>query len=75
MAGLATDMRAAVDGAPVGSRWLHRKGGEYVVVGHCLLEATVTPAILYSHDDPGSPFWARAASEFLDGRFTRIKEA
>jgi len=72
--GLVDDMRAAVDGAPVGSRWEHRKGGQYVVVGHCLLEASVAPAVLYSHDEPGNPVWARAAAEFLDGRFTRIKE-
>ena len=64
----------AISAAPQGSRWRHRKGGDYVVVGHCMLEATVQPAILYRHDEPGNLVWARDAGEFLDGRFTRIKE-
>ena len=59
--------------APTGSRWDHCKGGRYVVVGYCLLEATATPAILYALDEPEAPIWARDAGEFLDGRFTPVK--
>ena len=75
MSGTVPGMRWLETLAPTGSRWDHRKGGRYVVVGYCLLEATATPAILYARDEPEAPIWARSAAEFLDGRFARIKEA
>lgn len=66
----------AATAAPIGSRWQHLKTDHtYVVTGHCLLEATAKPAILYKHvdgDGLGRPMWARDAEQFLDGRFFRM---
>lgn len=55
-----------------GTRWKHRKGGEYVVLyGDALIEYTITPAVVYRavKDDT---VWIRPKAEFLDGRFTQI---
>lgn len=66
---------------PAGSRWRHRSGGEYVVVQGCVIEATLTPAVLYVSADapvrpPGyySESWVRPLDEFLDGRFTPVEQ-
>ncbi|MEM8797354.1 MAG: hypothetical protein AAGE61_17470 [Pseudomonadota bacterium] len=58
--------------APVRSVFLHVKSGaRYRVIGYCFLEHNNEAAILYAKHDSGQPepVWARAAHEFLDGRF------
>lgn len=64
-----------------GSRWRHRSGGEYVVIQGCVIEATLTPAVLYQSVDPCGTLqamwmssWVRPLDEFLDGRFIRVGE-
>lgn len=58
---------------PVHSLWLHLKTSHsYVIVGHCILEATGEPGILYSDVTGNKDVWARAREEFLDGRFVPI---
>ena len=56
----------------IGSVWRHRKGGEYVVTGECRIEATREKAVLYV-ELGGGDVWARPVTEFMDGRFERIK--
>lgn len=55
-----------------GSKWRHRSGGVYHVVGPCIIEATLTPAVSYVSDVPDASQipWVRPLDEFLDGRFT-----
>jgi hypothetical protein len=54
-----------------GTRWKHLKTGHVVtIVGTCRLEANNEPAYLYDHD---GTVWARAADQFLDGRFEKIE--
>lgn len=56
-----------------GSVWRHLKSGRvYTVVGHCRLEASGEPAVLYCRPEDGT-LWVRSTDEFLDGRFERIK--
>ena len=59
----------------IGSVWRHLKTGHiYIVVGECLIEASVTDAILYRRcDGTRGPVWCRPLSEFTDGRFV-LKE-
>jgi hypothetical protein len=53
-----------------GTVWRHRKTGHlYMVWGHCVIEATLTPAILYTRWPERDVFWVRPLTEFLDGRF------
>jgi hypothetical protein len=58
-----------------GSIWQHKKGGIYIVVTTCTIEATDTPAVMYKsllasgRDD----FWVRPTDEFLS-RFSRLDE-
>jgi hypothetical protein len=56
---------------PVGSRFIHQKSqNTYQVVGHCFIEATSEPGVLYALDGRiEARIWCRPASEFLDGRF------
>lgn len=43
----------------------HYKGGLYTVVGHCLIEATLKPGILYrAHQGDGDILWMRPLQEF-----------
>lgn len=64
--------------APYLSEWTHKKtGGEYVVRMHVILEADLTPCVVYykRFAEPDQT-WCRPASEFFDGRFERhSKEA
>ena len=63
---------------PMGSVWVHLKTGTaYEITGHCFLEANAEPAVLYSKHGSKipEPIWARAASEFFDGRFAREIDA
>ncbi len=51
---------------PIGTLYKHLKtGGTYIVVGHCQLEATNRPGILYV-STKGGKIWARDIDEFLD---------
>lgn len=63
---------AVADKAPVGSTWRHVGNGHvYEVVGACILEASVDPAVLYRQaDNPNEVVWARKLDVFLD-RFER----
>lgn len=54
----------------VGSRWEHRKGGRYTVVAVGVIEATLTPAVVYRSGNGN--VWVRPLAEFLDGRFVRV---
>lgn len=55
---------------PIGSTWRHQKGEEYFIVGHCVLAGYRVPAILCRGVD--SVVWCRPATQFQDGRLTRI---
>jgi hypothetical protein len=55
---------------PIGSTWRHRKGEDYFIVGHCVLAGYMVPAVLCRATD--SIIWCRPASQFQDGRLTRI---
>lgn len=62
------------DLCPVGSLWKHiKRGHNYVVLGHCIIEKTMTTGVLYQEIDGLEPtLWMRPASEFLDGRFQPV---
>jgi hypothetical protein len=51
-----------------GTRLRHYKGGQYVVVGTCLIEATLTTGVLYKplQGDKQDVTWMRPLSEFQD---------
>jgi hypothetical protein len=70
----APDLRLDVEKAacivPVGSHWRHRKGSEYAVEGHCMVESTCTVGVLYRSVE--GILWVRSLEEFTDGRFHRI---
>ena len=52
--------------------WQHVKsGGLYVVVGHGVIEADLTPAVIYRSLLDGIT-WVRPAAEFNDGRFKNL---
>jgi hypothetical protein len=55
---------------PLGSTWRHKKGHEYFIVGHCVLAGYRVPAVLCRGTD--SVIWCRPATQFLDGRLTRV---
>ena len=62
---------------PTGSRWQHRKGGEYVVLGLCRDEESRQLRVIYVEDDgrPRSdPPWGRPLAAFVGGRFTRLDD-
>lgn len=48
----------------------HRKSGDYQEIRRSLLEADLTPAVVYRAKDDA--IWVRPAKEFDDGRFTRL---
>lgn len=41
-------LTVAAQAVPVGSHWRHYKGGEYVIAGHAIIEATNEVAIIYT---------------------------
>lgn len=51
-----------------GSLWTHRKGGMYRVITTAILEATLTPVVVY---EGNGIRWVRPVVEFTDGRFTQ----
>ena len=59
---------------PWKSRWkpthVHRKGGEYRVLGQGVLETDRSKVTHY--DDQEGTIWVRPVQEFEDGRFTPI---
>ncbi len=58
---------------PPGSHWRHRNGGIYEVVSIVIIEGTMSPAITYRCIDLSPALtWCRPASEFVDGRFSRV---
>lgn len=65
----------------IGSQWRHAKSDAfYKVIGLCLIEATLTPGVVYEGGgfyDDGRLWttWVRPASEFMDGRFIRVVAA
>lgn len=59
--------------AALGRVYKHLKsGGIYAIVGHCQLEATNRPAVLYASTVGDSKIWARDLEEFMDGRFVPV---
>jgi len=57
-------------GPKPGTRWRHRTGGEYEVIGTAIQESNCSPVVMYR--GLGSITWIRPLYEFLDGRFTQI---
>jgi hypothetical protein len=53
---------------PAGTLLRHHKGGLYRVVGHCLVEATLQPALLYTplQGDAQGVVWMRPLDQFQD---------
>lgn len=51
-----------------------KTGGLYRIVAHGLIEADLTPAVIYQAKRDGS-VWVRPASEFDDGRFVAYRLA
>tara|TARA_R110000744_G_scaffold364980_1_gene473660 strand:- start:437 stop:694 length:258 start_codon:yes stop_codon:yes gene_type:complete len=66
----------AWDAIPVFSLWKHRNGTIYEAKGVALTSDSLTPVVIYQQQRPsdGSPAFTREASEFLDGRFVRLKD-
>jgi hypothetical protein len=62
---------ALASAPPPGSRWRHRKGGLYTVTGAAVIEASLTPAVVYR--DAAGRSWVRSLALFTDGRFTRVE--
>lgn len=61
--------------APWGSRWKHLKTGHtYRAREQVIIEATMTPAIVYGREDATPGLWVRPLAEFLDGRFERLED-
>lgn len=66
-----------------GSIWRHRKGGAYQIVVCAIREADLVPVVVYKDEYPqGEMFdrklaltWVRPLTEFMDGRFTMIRES
>lgn len=48
----------------------HRKGGEYRVLGHGVLESDRSDVVIY--DDRSGTIWVRSKAEFYDGRFSAM---
>lgn len=56
-----------------GTRWRHRKGGEYVVIAVGRIEADLSPVVVYQSEKDGH-VWVRPLAEFEDGRFTQLPD-
>lgn len=51
-----------------GVYFTHRKGGVYKVIATGMIEATLTPCVIYQNMKGGA-VWVRPYAEFNDGRF------
>jgi hypothetical protein len=61
-----------MSGAVMPERYRHNKtGGVYEVICNATIEKTLELAVVYRNVATGDR-WVRPASEFNDGRFTRI---
>lgn len=49
--------------------WKHKKGGLYRIVGFCVIEKGLVPAVSYQAIDKEGPVFIRPCEEFFDGRF------
>lgn len=60
-----------------GTVWVHAKGGRYVVLREGLREHDLEPVVVYeSIAEKGERrVWTRPKAEFLDGRFTKERDA
>lgn len=79
-----SDFQNQLDGArrviPVDSRWLHKKGGRYEVIGHALDTDTLGVRIQYvRYDGPGydvraeaGVVWSRPIEEWSVDRFIQL---
>lgn len=56
-----------------GTRWRHRNGGEYTVIGVGRIEADLSPVVVYRDHKLGR-VWVRPLAEFEDGRFEQVSE-
>lgn len=81
-------IRTNIEIADAGTVWRHvETGGHYIIIAHALVEADLSPVIVYGRLDEagqrdGLPLltipddrtevWSRPAKEFLDGRFEQI---
>lgn len=63
---MPSDQTAVGTAAPC-TAWKHYKGGLYLVLDICRLEATNEPAVLYQEisGDPSAPKWVRPLSEWV----------
>lgn len=69
----------AIEWAPIGSRWRHKKRGTlYNVIGYATIQTSIdilldgAVAVVYEAESDNS--WnVRSADEFLDGRFERVQ--
>lgn len=50
---------------------VHKKGGEYRLLEHAILEADRSEVVIY--DDKEGTIWVRSKSEFYDGRFRPVE--
>jgi hypothetical protein len=55
----------------IGTRWRHRKGGEYEVLCIALLEIDLSPHVVYKSLATGVAY-IRPLAEFSDGRFVSL---
>lgn len=76
--------RPTLDDLAPGTKLTHYKGGQYIIVGVCTIEANLTQGILYQNVHKPSVVWMRPSQEFLDWvdsaeglvpRFTKSSEA
>lgn len=72
-------------GLAVGQRWVHYRGGRYLIVAIGLYEASLEPMVIYTSITPETKIttWVRSLSDFLvqvnwDGkmvaRFARVSD-
>lgn len=77
MADHETLLAEAAAAVPVGSRWKHYRGAEYLVVGHTLSVEMATPLVLYRRLECYGITWARPLESWQSQtdsgpRFTRV---
>lgn len=65
------------DDLAIGAHYRHKKtGGKYQLIMFATIEATMTPAVIYSARSKGEVHnWVRPLDEFCDGRFEEVDMA